>query len=136
MADIPVFEMSLDYSFNDWHPRPLSYHYEMAKKLRTLRDRGVLIIGSGNMVHNLRLIDYDVDARPFPWAVTFDAVLKLHLAVGNHKAIIDYESLGKESALAVPTLDHYLPMIYILGLQEPGEPLFLPMKVCRTPLFP
>jgi 4,5-DOPA dioxygenase extradiol len=64
-ADIPVFEMSLDYSFNDWHPKPVGYHYELGRRLRALRDMGVLVIGSGNMVHNLDLIDFsDMDAPP------------------------------------------------------------------------
>lgn len=122
-ADIPVFEMSLDYTFNDWQPKPLSYHYELARKLSPLREQGVLIMGSGNMVHNLRVIDYDTDAKPFEWALSFDAKLKSRLVSGDHQAIINYEKLGKEADLAVPTLDHYLPMIYALGLQEKDEPL-------------
>jgi 4,5-DOPA dioxygenase extradiol len=122
-ADIPVFEMSLDYSFNEWRPKPVSYHYELGQKLRALREQGILIIGSGNMVHNLRVIDFDTDAKPFDWAVSYDAKLKARLIEGNHKALVSYESIGKEADLAVPTLDHYLPMIYVLALQEKDEPL-------------
>jgi 4,5-DOPA dioxygenase extradiol len=72
-ADVPVFEMSLDYNpYNDWHPKSLQYHYKLAAELDPLREKGVLIIGSGNLVHNLGLIDFDTDAPPYPWAVKFD----------------------------------------------------------------
>lgn len=123
-ADIPVFELSLDYSFNDWHPKPVRYHYELAAELAGLRERGVLVIGSGNIVHNLSQIDFGaVDATPYPWAVEFDEQVKGRLLAGNHRDLIDFHRLGKSAALAVPTLDHYLPMIYALALQEPGEPI-------------
>jgi 4,5-DOPA dioxygenase extradiol len=122
-ADIPVFEMSLDYSFNDWNSKPVSYHYELGQKLRALREQGILIIGSGNMVHNLRVIDFDTEAQPFDWAVSYDAKLRSRLLDGNHKALVNYASIGKEADLAVPTLDHYLPMIYVLALHDKDEPL-------------
>lgn len=122
-ADIPVFEMSLDYAFDEPHAKPLSYHYELGRKLRGLRQQGVLVIGSGNMVHNLGVIDFDTDARPFDWAVAYDARLKSLLTKGDHRALMDYESIGKEAHLAVPTLEHYLPMVYTLALQEEGEAL-------------
>jgi 4,5-DOPA dioxygenase extradiol len=121
-ADIPVFEMSLDYSFNDWHPKAVQYHYGLGKRLGSLRRNGVLIIGSGNMVHNLDLIDFsDMDAEPYEWAVEMDAKMRLHLIAGEHKQLIDYLSMGDGSSLAIPTLDHYLPMIYALALQVKGE---------------
>ncbi|MDD1663946.1 MAG: 4,5-DOPA dioxygenase extradiol [Methanomicrobiales archaeon] len=121
-ADIPVFEMSLDYSFNDWHPKPVRYHYELGKGLAALRREGVLIIGSGNMVHNLDLIDFsDMDAAPLDWAVEMDAGMRSRLLAGEHGHLVDYLSLGRGASLAVPTLDHYLPMIYALALQEEGE---------------
>ena len=73
-ANIPTFEMSLDYSFNEWHPKPLRYHYNLASQLGELRKKGILIIGSGNIVHNLRLIDFEqTDAPPFDWAVEFES---------------------------------------------------------------
>ena len=123
-ADIPVFEMSLDYSFNDWHPKPLQYHYDLAAELSRLRKHGVLIIGSGNIVHNLKLIDFeDMGAKPYDWAMEFDSQVKDHLLHRNHQGLIRYQSNGKASALSVPTLDHYLPMIYALALQEENEPL-------------
>jgi 4,5-DOPA dioxygenase extradiol len=123
-ADIPVFEMSLDYSFNDWHPKPLQYHYDLAGELGELRNRGVLIIGSGNIVHNLKLIDFEnIGAQPYAWAKEFDGYVKDCLLKRDHQGLIHYQNNGKSSALSVPTLDHYLPMIYAIALQEKNEPL-------------
>jgi 4,5-DOPA dioxygenase extradiol len=121
-ANIPVFELSLDYSFNDWHPKPVQYHYDLAAELAEVRKRGVLIIGSGNIVHNLSLIDFrNVDAEPFPWAVEFDEWVKKNIISGNHRDLIRLRNMGKSAPLAVPTLDHYLPMIYVMALQDQGE---------------
>jgi 4,5-DOPA dioxygenase extradiol len=78
-------------------------------------------MGSGNLVHNLGLIDFDADAKPYPWAVKFDAKVKKLLLEKNHEALLSYLDLGQEASLAVPTLDHYLPMIYALGLQRKSE---------------
>ncbi len=121
-ADVPVFEMSLDYSFNDHHPRTIQYHYELGKRLRALRDRGILIIGSGNLVHNLRFIDFsDMDATPFEWAVQADEKMRSHLTAGEYRDLIDYPYTSEWASRAIPTLDHYLPMIYAISLQEEGE---------------
>ncbi|MCE8423018.1 MAG: 4,5-DOPA dioxygenase extradiol [Candidatus Methanoperedens sp.] len=121
-ADIPVFEMSLDYSFNDWHPKPIQYHYELASELAVLREKGILIIGSGNIVHNLGLIDFhDIDVKPYDWGVRIDEKIKSHLISHNHKELINYQNMGKEAYLAAPTLDHYLPMIYAIALQGKNE---------------
>jgi 4,5-DOPA dioxygenase extradiol len=123
-ADVPVFEMSLDYAYNELHPKPLQYHYDLATELRTLRRQGVLIIGSGNIVHNLAMIDFDhMNAEPFAWAQDFDEQVRLNLQNGNHHDLIHYRNLGKDATLAVPTPDHYLPMIYAIALQENNEPL-------------
>jgi len=123
-ADVPVFEMSLAYTYNEWHPKPLQYHYELAQELAGLRSRGVLIIGSGNIVHNLGMIDFEnIDAKIFDWAGEFDEKVKKSLLQGKHDDLIHYQDLGAASLLAVPTLDHYLPMIYAIALQEKGEPL-------------
>ncbi len=123
-ADIPVFEMSLDYSFNDWHPKPLQYHYDLATELAPLREQGVLIIGSGNIVHNLKLVDFkDMNANPYEWAEEFDAFVKDRLLRRDHRGLIDYQSNGKSSAFSVPTFDHYLPMIYAIALQGKDEQL-------------
>jgi len=123
-ANIPVFELSMDYSFNDWHPKPVQYHYDLATELTEMRKRGVLIIGSGNIVHNLSLIDFrNMEAKPFPWAVEFDEQVKENLISHNHRDLIQFRNMGKSAALAVPTLDHYLPMIYVIALQEKDETL-------------
>jgi 4,5-DOPA dioxygenase extradiol len=123
-ADIPVFEMSLDYSpNNNWNLKPLEYHYKMAQELGALRKKQVLIIGSGNIVHNLGLIDYDINGQPYEWAVKFDEKIKHRLINKEHKELIDYLGLGKEALYAVPILDHYLPMIYAIALQREGEAL-------------
>lgn len=123
-ADIPVFELSLDYTYNDWHPKPLQYHYDLAAKLGALREKGVLIIGSGNIVHNLGMMDFeDIDAKPFGWAVEFDEGVKQNLLHRNHGDLIRYENMGDSAPLAVPTLDHYLPMLYAAALQGKDEPI-------------
>lgn len=112
-ADIPVYQLSLDYY------KPMRYHYELAKQLAELRSKGVMIIGSGNIVHNLRMINFSGGA--FDWAVEFDAKMKAFIEEGNHDAIVDYEKLGSIAKLAVPTHDHYLPLIYAVALQDKNE---------------
>lgn len=123
-ADVPVFEMSLDYSpYNDWQPKSMEYYYRLAAELAPLREKGILIIGSGNIVHNLGLIDFNPDAKPFDWAVKFDEKVKRELENRNCKALMNYADIGQEARWAVPTLDHYLPMIYVIALQRKGEEL-------------
>jgi 4,5-DOPA dioxygenase extradiol len=123
-ADVPVLEMSLDYSpYNDWNPKPLEYHYRLAAELAPLREKGILIVGSGNIVHNLGLIDYDIDAKPRKWAVEFDRKIKQSLLSRNHESLINYLDIGKEALYAVPTQDHYLPMIYAIALQRKQDKL-------------
>lgn len=113
-ADIPVLQLSIDYT------KDLKYHYELAKKLSDLRKKGVLIIGSGNMVHNLRRIAWDkmdVPGYGYDWALQMNDTFKKLIATGNHEALIRYELLGKEALLAIPTPEHYIPLIYTLGLK-------------------
>jgi 4,5-DOPA dioxygenase extradiol len=112
-ADIPVLQLSLDYT------KPPQYHYELAKELSKLRERGVLIIGSGNIVHNLRMMKWN--GGNYDWAEEFDAVAKKHIASGDHKPLIEYEKLGNAAKLSIPTNEHYLPMLYILGLTAKNE---------------
>lgn len=114
-ANIPVLQLSIDYY------KPLQYHYDLAKQLYELRKRGVLIIGSGNMIHNLRMVDWkniDTPGFGYDWAIELNEVLKKHILQQNHKTLIDYESMGKAALLAIPTPDHYIPMIYNLALQS------------------
>jgi len=122
-ADVPVFEMSLDYRFGEWNPKPLRYHYDLAGELALLRRQGVLIVGSGNIVHNLGIIDFNTDAEPYDWALEFDGQVKECLVNRRHDDLIEYGRMGKAAALSVPSLDHYLPMIYAIGLQEPDDRL-------------
>ena len=114
-ADIPVIQMSLDYN------QPPHYHYELAKELASLRKKGVLIIGSGNIVHNLGIIDWNNPTGGYDWAEAANTKLKKLISTNNHKGLINYTSLGKELILSVPTPEHYLPLLYILGLKEEKE---------------
>jgi 4,5-DOPA dioxygenase extradiol len=115
-ADVPVLQMSLDYGKN------ASYHYELAKQLAYLRQRGVLVVCSGNIVHNLGRTDWrDIDANPYDWNIEFDEVVKSHLDSQDFASLIKYEGLGEIAKLAIPTNEHYLPMIYSLGMLEKKE---------------
>lgn len=111
-ATIPVFQLSIDYT------KPPEYHYELAHEIQELRKKGVLIIGSGNMVHNLRIMNWNLPDAGFDWAIEANEKLKELILSGQDKALLRYESLGKAVQLAIPTPDHYLPMIYILGLKD------------------
>jgi 4,5-DOPA dioxygenase extradiol len=117
-ADVPVIELSLDYQ------QPPQYHYELAKELAPLRKKGVLIVGSGNMVHNLRMVDWrrlnEVNYS-YDWALEASEKMKAFILSGDHKQLINYQSLGKEINLAVPTPEHYLPLLYALALKEENE---------------
>ena len=110
-ADIPVFQLSLDY-----YKSP-QYHYDLARELKELRNKGVLIMGSGNIVHNLRMVDFQ-NRMQYDWAASFDARIKSFIDNGDHKSVIEYEKLGSEARMAVPTNDHYLPLLYPLALQD------------------
>jgi 4,5-DOPA dioxygenase extradiol len=124
-ADIPVIEMSLDYSpYNGWNRQSLQYFYDLGKQLMSLRDRDILIIGSGNIVHNLRVVDMDnMDAKPYGWAIEFDEKVKTDLLNGNHKDLLDCQNMSHALSLSVPTLDHYLPMIFAIAMQEKDDEL-------------
>lgn len=114
-ADIPVFQLSLDYSLTALG------HYNLAKELAFLRECGVLLIGSGNIVHNLSMMDYRIDSEPYGWAVEFDKIMADSLEKRDHEKIIDYISLGKIADLSVPTDEHFLPMIYVIATQSEDE---------------
>ena len=122
-ADIPVLEMSLDYSpYNGWRQPFLQYFYDLGKQLAPLREKDTLIIGSGNIVHNLRLADMEnIDAKPYDWAVEFDKEAKNNLLSGNHKALLNCRDMSLPVSLSIPTLDHDLPMIFTIAMQEENE---------------
>jgi len=118
IADIPVLQLSIDYY------KPAAYHYELAKQLLALRKKGVLIIGSGNMVHNLRMVAWDKLSEPeygFDWALEMNDIFKNKISNCFHKELIQYEKLHKAATLAIPTPDHYYPLLYILALQTDND---------------
>lgn len=117
-ADIPVVQLSLDYNKT---PRQ---HYELAKELSSLRKKGVLIVGSGNIVHNLRQVAWDKPGDQeygYDWAIEANELVKKLILTKDHKALINYNSLGKALQLATPTPDHFLPLLYTLALQQGDE---------------
>jgi 4,5-DOPA dioxygenase extradiol len=116
-ATIPVLQLSIDYT------KGPQYHYELAKELSALRKKGVLIMGSGNMVHNLGMVAWDKLDSPFgfDWAVEMNEVFKSRILNGDHQALLKFEALSKAARLAIPTPDHYYPLMYTLGLQGKGE---------------
>ncbi len=121
-ANIPVIQLSIDYT------KPASYHFDLAEKLNALRNQGILIIGSGNIVHNLALIDFpnfDKDNYGFDWAIEARQTINNYLLTDNFNPLIHYEKLGKAIELAIPSPDHYLPLIYSIGLKQKGETISL-----------
>ncbi len=120
-ADIPVVQLSLDRNATP------QQHYALAKELAPLRERGVLIIGSGNMVHNLRMVAWDRLADPFgfDWALEANDRMKAHIVKGDHGPLIDFRAQGRAFDLAIPTSEHYLPLLYTLALQKGDEPVKL-----------
>ena len=114
-ADVPVLQLSLDRTHD------ATFHYQLGQQLRWLRDEGVLIVGSGNIVHNLRLMVWEDVA--FDWAVTFDAQVKQWILQEDYDPIIHFEKQGANAAMAVNSAEHYLPLLYTLGLREPSEPV-------------
>lgn len=120
-AQIPLIELSLDYQFISWNPKPIEYHYRLAKGLKFLRDEEVLIIGSGNIIHNLGIFDYEIDAPVMRWAKDFDDKIKKNLLSKSHEELMNYQTMGDGAIKGIPTWDHYLPMIYIISMQEENE---------------
>ena len=119
-ADIPITEMSLDYGQGP------QYHYDLARELASLRNKGVLIMGSGNLVHNLRMIAWDKMNEPqygYDWAIEANNKFKQLIESGNHKDLINYTSLGHEVQMAIPSPDHFLPLLYSLALKKENEPV-------------
>jgi 4,5-DOPA dioxygenase extradiol len=119
-ADIPVVQLSMDY------PQPIATHYAIGQQLRALRDLGVLIVGSGNVVHNLRVMrfnprDPNLAGEGYDWAVDFDQRIGKAIDTGDHQALIDFQKLGALATQAHPTYDHYLPLLYTAGAAHAGE---------------
>lgn len=122
LANIPVVQMSLDYR------KDAAYHYSLGKELQKLRHKGVLIIGSGNIVHNLGLLNWQKMNEPaygFDWALEAQQKLNSYITSGNHQQLIQYKNLGKSVGLAIPSPDHYLPLLYTLGLKTEQDHISL-----------
>lgn len=114
-ADVPVIQLSLDYR------QDAQYHYDLGKQLAALRNKGILIVGSGNMVHNLRMIDWQKPDTGFDWAQEANSTFKKLISSNDHKQLINYKKLGREIELSVPSPDHYLPLLYALALKTDKE---------------
>lgn len=122
-ADIPVVQLSIDET------QPPDFHYEIGGRLSALRDEGVLIVGSGNIIHNLETYAWGRHkVEPFDWAVRFEELAKRFLREGNDAPLVNYESLGSDALLAAPTPDHYLPLLYVMGLRRNGEGVSFPIE--------
>lgn len=122
-ADIPVVQLSID------ERQPAQFHFDLGRRLAPLRDEGILVLGSGNLVHNLHTYAWGrhpVD--PFDWAVRFEQRAREIMSSGDFTPLVDYESLGRDAMLAAPTPDHYLPLLYVLGAAHPGEPITFPVE--------
>jgi len=122
-ADVPIVQLSIDET------QPPSFHYEIGRKLAVLRDEGVLVVGSGNLVHNLHSYAWGRHMPdPYDWAVNFEAQARQMMLAGEMKPLIDYEKLGRDAMLSIPTPDHYLPLLYVLGARQQGEKIVFPIE--------
>ena len=122
-ADVPVVQLGIDET------QPPAFHYELGRRLASLRDEGVLVIGSGNLVHNLHAYGWGRHSmEPYDWAVRFEKVVRDLMRAGEHGPLIAYEALDPDALLCVPTPDHYLPLLYVLGLRGRGETVSFPVE--------
>jgi len=122
-ADIPIVQLSIDET------QSAAFHFELGRKLTPLRDEGILIVGSGNLVHNLHAYAWGRHAPdPYDWAVRFETEAKQIMTAGEYKPLIDYEKLGPEAMLAIPTPDHYLPLLYVIATRQRGEVITFPIE--------
>jgi len=122
-ADIPVVQLSID------KVKHAAFHFDVGRKLAPLRDEGVLIVGSGNIVHNLRAYAWDRRPRdPYDWAVRFEATSRELMQSGEFAPLIDYETLGQDAELSIPTPDHFLPLLYVLATGQQHEPVRFPIE--------
>ena len=122
-ADVPVVQLSIDET------QPPEFHYELGKRLGPLRDEGILVIGSGNLVHNLHAYAWGRhEVQPFDWAVRFEQQARKFLLNGVDAPLVNYESLGREALLSVPTPDHYLPLVYVIALRRDDDETSFPVE--------
>ncbi len=122
-ADIPVVQLSIDET------QPASFHYAIGRRLAPLREEGVLLVGSGNIVHNLHAYAWGRHpAEPYDWAIRFEEQARQMLLAGDHEPLIAYESLGSDAALSIPTPEHYLPLLYVIATAQAAEPITFPVE--------
>jgi len=122
-ADVPIVQLSID------ERQPAAFHYALGKKLAPLREEGILVFGSGNLVHNLHAYAWGQRCvEPFDWAVRFEQQVRELLLAGDDGPLIEYETLGPDALLSAPTPDHYLPLLYVIALRRPGEPIRFPVE--------
>jgi 4,5-DOPA dioxygenase extradiol len=122
-ADVPVVQLSIDES------KPPEFHYGLGRLLRPLRDEGILVIGSGDIVHNLHTYAWGRrPAEPFDWALRFEGRVRELMLRGEHQPLVKYESMGPDAELSVPTPEHYLPLLYVLGASDEGDAVTFPVE--------
>jgi 4,5-DOPA dioxygenase extradiol len=122
-ADVPVVQLGIDET------QAPAFHHALGQRLRPLRDEGILLVGSGNIVHNLHAYAWGRHpVQPFDWATRFEAMARDLLARGDHGPLVDYASLGRDAELAVPTPEHYLPLLYVLGASDPDDAVSFPVE--------
>jgi 4,5-DOPA dioxygenase extradiol len=122
-ANVPVVQLSIDET------RPASYHFEIGKTLASLRKQGILIMGSGNMIHNLHTYGWGRQIPdPYDWAVRFETTAKEMILAGDYESLMNYERLGPDALLSIPTPDHYFPLLYVLGSRQEGEAVTFPVE--------
>ncbi len=122
-ADIPVVQLSIDET------QPASFHYAIGQRLAPLRDEGVLIVGSGNLVHNLHTYAWGRHAvEPFDWAVRFEEKAREMILAAEHRPLVTYEKLGRDALLCIPTPDHYLPLLYIIATRQQDDAISFPVE--------
>jgi 4,5-DOPA dioxygenase extradiol len=122
-ADVPILQLSIDETLT------AQEHYRLGSSLAPLREQGILIVGSGNLVHNLHTYGWGRRVvEPYDWAVRFEQQARAWMLAGDHQPLIDYETLGQDAALSAPTPDHYLPLLYVLGAQLPGDKVSFPLE--------
>jgi 4,5-DOPA dioxygenase extradiol len=122
-ADIPIVQLSIDET------RPAPFHYDIGKRLATLRDEGILVAGSGNVVHNLHSYAWGRRAvEPLDWAVRFESRLRDTIAAGDDGMLVDYEELGADAMLSAPTPEHFLPLLYVLGTRQSDDAVSFPVE--------
>ncbi len=123
LADVPVVQLSIDMR------KPPAFHYELGRKLAELRGENVLLIGSGNLVHNLRAYAWGAsDPDPYDWAVRFETAAREMMLAGEDKPLLDYGKLGRDAKLSIPTPDHFLPLLYVLATRQAGEKIAFPVE--------